>query len=139
MNHPVRYARKVRYSDTDAQGHVFNANYLVYFDDAITDYFDALGIAPAEIERRGHLLVVARAECDFRSSGELGESLVTGVRVGRLGNTSLTFELRIEVEGSGRLVAEGREVYVLLDRATGRPAPVPEYLRQAVARLEGPA
>ncbi|MFU8858637.1 MAG: acyl-CoA thioesterase, partial [Deferrisomatales bacterium] len=105
--YPVVYQRKVRFSDTDTQGHVFNANYFVYFDDAITDYLEALGLPYAELTRRGHDLVLARAECDFRSSGGFGETLVCGVRVTRVGNTSLTFGLRATEEATGRLVAEG--------------------------------
>ncbi|MEW6486832.1 MAG: thioesterase family protein [Thermodesulfobacteriota bacterium] len=136
MEHPVKYVRKVRFSDTDIQGHVFNANYFVYFDDAVTDYLEALGLPYQEITRRGHDLVLARAECDFRSSGAFGETLLTGVRVARLGNTSVTFALRIEEEKTGRVVAEGVEVYVVLGHESRRPTPVPDYLREAVGRLE---
>jgi acyl-CoA thioester hydrolase len=139
MEHPVIYARKVRFSDTDCQGHVFNANYLVYFDDAITDYMDAAGLPYAEIVRRGHDLVLVRAECDFRSSSVLGEELEVGVRVGRVGTTSMTFALRVEEAESGRLVAEGKEVYVILDGTLKRPIPVPEYMREAIGKLQGPA
>jgi len=137
MEAPVVYSRKVRFSDTDCQGHVFNANYFFYFDDAITDYMDALGLPYNEFVRHGHDLVLGRAECDFRSSGEMGETLRVGVRVSRLGNTSFTFSLRITTEEGSRLVAEGQEVYVILDRGTGKPTPVPDYVREAVVRLQG--
>jgi len=78
-----------------------------------------------------------RAESDLRSSAELGETLRVGVRVSRIGNTSLTFGLRITEESASRLVAEGQEGYVILDRETGKPTPVPQYVREAVARLQG--
>lgn len=136
MEHPVVYVRKVRFSDTDIQGHVFNANYFVYFDDAVTDYLEALGLPYQEITGRGHDLVLVRAECDFRSSGAFGETLLSGVRVSRLGNTSITFGLRVEEEKTGRVVAEGLEVYVVLDHESRRPTPVPDYLRDAIGRLE---
>lgn len=139
MQYPVRYARRVRFSDIDCQAHVFNANYFVYFDDAITDYFDALGMPYEEITRRGHDVVLARAECDFRSSGALGEDLVTKVGVERVGNTSIVFALEIAEAGSGRVVAQGKEVYVVLDHATGKASPVPEYLRGAIDRLQAGA
>ncbi len=132
MSDVPAYRRKVRFSDTDCQGHVFNANYFVYFDDAITDFLEASGTPCPSIEARGHTLVLARAECDFRSAAVLGEVLRTRVTTERIGNTSVTFGLRIEEEGSGRLVAEGREVYVVLDRQTNRPCPVPAYLREAL-------
>lgn len=132
MTDPEPYVRKVRFSDTDCQGHVFNANYFVYFDDALTDYMDALGVSYGRLAEEGHDLVMARAECDFRSSGELGESLVTAVRVERIGNTSITFALEMKDESSGRLIAQGKEVYVILDRSSGRPTTVPGYLRSAL-------
>lgn len=136
MSYPVTYTRKVRFSDTDCQGHVFNVNYLVYFDDAITDYMDAVGLSHEEMTRRGHSMVLARAECDFRSSGVLGETLETGVIVERVGNTSFVFGLRIVEVTTNRLVAEGKEIYVVLDRETGRPTPVPDYIREAIGRLQ---
>jgi len=137
MAAPVVYSRRVRFSDIDCQGHVFNANYMVYFDDAITDYMDALELPYAEMSRRGHDMVLVRAECDFRSSGELGETLQVGVRVSRIGTTSLTFALEITEGHTARRVAEGREVYVILDRPSRSPTPVPTYLREAVTRLQG--
>lgn len=134
---PVRYTRKVRFSDTDCQAHVFNANYFVYFDDAITDYLDALGLPYAEMVRRGHDMVLARAECDFRSSGGLGETLATEVGVERVGNTSIVFALEVKDAATGRLVAQGREVYVVLDAASKESVSVPAYLREAIADLQG--
>lgn len=133
MDTPVVYSRKVRFSDTDCQGHVFHVNYFVYFDDAVTDYFDALGLPHHLFLGRGHDLVLARAECDFRSSATLGETLDVRVEVEKIGTTSLVFALSIEEEKTGRRVAAGREVYVVLDTATRAPTPVPDYLRAAVA------
>lgn len=136
MESKPTYQRKVRFSDSDCQGHVFNANYFVYVDDAVTDHLEDLGLPYAEIVRRGHDMVLARAECDFRSPGCFGETLSVAVRTERLGNTSVTFGFVIREAGSGRTVCEGREVYVILDRQTGRPAPVPDHLRDAIAARE---
>jgi len=137
VTEPVVYTRKVRFSDADPQGHVFNANYFVYFDDAITDYLEAIGFPDAAVTAGGHALVLARAECDFRSPGGFGETLGVGVRVTRVGNASIAFGLRVEEEATGRLVAEGVEVYVVLDRESRRPVPVPAHLREAIARAQG--
>ena len=135
MSSPVRYTRKVRYSDTDALGHVFNGNYFVYFDDVITDYLDLVMGGP--ISEQDYRFVLARAECDFRSSGEFGETLVTAVRADKVGNTSVTFALEVTDEASGRLVAQGKEIYVVVDAKTMRPVPVPGELREAIERREG--
>jgi len=134
---PFTYRRKVRFSDTDCQGVVFNANYLVYFDDALTDFLEAIGFPCTEIARRGHDVVTRRAECDFLSGAVLSETLGTSVQVEGIGATSIAFHLRVTEEITGRLVAEGREVYVVVDHATRQPVPVPGYLRCALERFRG--
>jgi YbgC/YbaW family acyl-CoA thioester hydrolase len=137
MDWPVTYTRKVRFSDTDAQGIVFNGNYSVYFDDTITDYFDALGIPWSEIQSQGYEMVLGRCEIDFRSAARLGERLVTGVRVARVGTTSVTFQLQTWEESSGRVVTEAKQIQVFVDHEQMRPTPVPRFFIEAVERLQG--
>lgn len=131
----VTYTRKVRYSDSDAQGHVFNVNYFTYFDDAITDWMDA-AVGKSHIED-GYEIFLAHAECDFKSPAHLGDTLVTTARVEKIGNTSLVFALETREEADGRLVVSGKEIYVTVDRTTHKPIPVPEKLRAATIRLDG--
>jgi len=135
MKAPITYERKVRYSDTDEQGHVFNVNYFVYFDDAITDYMEAVmdGQTHAEV---GYEIVLAHAECDFKSSAKLGEVLDTSARVERVGNTSITFALTVKERSSSRLVCSGKEVCVTMAPDLSKPIPVPESLRKAIMVLE---
>lgn len=125
------YRRKVRYSDTDTQGIVFNANYLVYVDDALTDFFEQVGLPFGDLAAKGVDPVVAHAECDFRSAGRIGDTLVTTVRPGGFGNTSLRFDFDITEEGSDRVVASGHEIYVMVDSETHQPVPVPDFVREA--------
>lgn len=134
MPTPPTYARKVRYSDTDEQGHVFNGNYFVYFDDAITDYMEALLGRAGSPE--GCDIFLAHAECDFRSSARLGETLHTTARIERVGSTSLTFALTTLEAATGRVVAQGKEIYVVVDLETHRPMPVPEGLRRRIEAFE---
>ncbi len=130
MSHPVVYKRKVRFSDSDVQGHVFNANYFVYFDDAITDFMEQLeGKSCGETD---YEMVLARAECDFRAPGKMGKTLVTAVTVEKIGNTSITFAFDVSEEQSGRAIAHGLEIYVLVDAETMRPIAVPDKLRAAL-------
>lgn len=127
------YERTVRYSDSDAQGVVFNANYFVYFDDVMTDHFRAVGLGPEEIERRGIEPVVAHAECDYLAAGRIGDRLVTTVRTESIGTKSIVFVFEVAVAGSDRVIARGREVYVMLDEETGESIHVPDDLRLAFA------
>ena len=136
MDYPVTYERKVRFSDSDAQGIVFNGNYLTYFDDTVTDYFDALGIEWAELNRRGYDMVLGRVEIDFRATAQVGDVLITGARVIEIGNSSVTFEMNTWERDSQRTVARGREIQVMLDHATLEKTPVPDFFVEAVERLQ---
>jgi acyl-CoA thioester hydrolase len=133
MNWPVTYVRKVRYSDTDAQGIVFNGNYATYFDDTLTDLFDLIGYPWGEVE-----VVLGRMEIDYRSPARLGETLVTGARVERIGNTSMTIRLLTWEEGSERPVAEGKQIQVVVSGEDFRPVPVPADLVAAIESVQGP-
>lgn len=137
MDYPVTYQRKVRFSDSDAQGIVFNGNYLTYFDDTITDYFDALGLTWSDFQERGYDMVLGHVDIDFRSPARIGETLVTGARVTRVGRTSVTFDLKTWELESHRTVVEGREIQVVLDATTFEKTEVPGFFIEAVERLQG--
>jgi acyl-CoA thioester hydrolase len=138
MDYPVTYHRKVRFSDSDAQGIVFNANYLTYIDDATSDFFDALEVDWDGMNERGYDMVLGRAELDYRSSGRKGETLVTGVRVASIGTSSVVFDITIWEEQSQRVVVEGREIQVMVDGETFETTPVPDWFVAAVENLQGP-
>jgi acyl-CoA thioester hydrolase len=131
MDWPVTYRRKVRYSDTDAQGIVFNANYATYHDDTVTDFFDAVGYRWDVVE-----LVLARMEVDFRSPARLGEVVVTGARVDRVGRTSLTVRLSSWEEQTSRTVADAVQIQVVVGEDL-RPVPVPDDLVAAIEAVQG--
>ncbi len=133
MEPPVTYRRKVRYSDSDAQSIVFNANYLTYFDDAITDYFDALG--PEALG--GREILLRRAELDFHSPARFGDVLLTSPVVTRIGTTSLIFAMTVVKEATGETVVSGTLVQVVADHENYRPTPVPDSLVDAITRLQG--
>jgi acyl-CoA thioester hydrolase len=138
MDWPVIYRRKVRYSDTDAQGIVFNANYLRYFDDTITDYFDAIGLTPAEFTGSGHDIVLAHAEVDYLGPARIGDVLVTGTRVAAIGTTSVRFDVETRNEATGSVVVRGELVQVIVDATTFQKKPVPRFFIEAIERLQGP-
>lgn len=137
MQYPVIYQRKVRFSDSDAQGIVFNGNYLTYFDDTITDYFDALGMSWSEFNRRGCDMVLGRVEIDFRSSARVGEVLLTGTRVAEIGTSSVVFDLHTWEQESERTVARGREIQVIVDHETFAKVDVPGWFVEIVEKLQG--
>lgn len=132
MDWPVTYTRKIRYSDTDSQGIAFNGNYATYFDDAVTDLFDSFGYQSGEVE-----VVLARMEIDFRSPAYLGETIVTGARVERIGNTSLTLRLATWEEKEQRPVADALQIQVVVSGEDFRPTPVPHDMIAAIEAVQG--
>lgn len=123
------YVRKVRYWDVDANAHVFNVNYLIYVDDALTDLFDDIDLGFASHADDGVVVLVAHAECDFVGEAVIGDILETTVVVSRVGNTSITFSFQVANQETGDVVATGNEVYVVVDIETRRPRPVPDAWR----------
>ncbi len=124
--------QKIRYSDCDPQGIVFNANYARYWDDAITDWFEELGFGGTELGGIGVDVVTARLEIDFTAAAKLGDTLVTDTAVERFGETSITVLVTTSRESDGHTVVSGRAVYVFVNPADFRPIAVPESLREAV-------
>lgn len=137
MEWPVTYRRKMRFSDTDAQGIVFNGNYATYNDDAVTDYLDSLGFSWSEFQAKGYDMVLGRSELDFRSSARLGDVLVTGARISRIGKTSVVFELRSWIEADDRVVVDSKLIQVVVDPETLAPKPAPQFFVEAVEKLQG--
>jgi acyl-CoA thioester hydrolase len=124
--------QKIRYSDCDPQGIVFNANIARYWDDAIADWFEETGFGGTELGGIGVDVVTARLEIDFKAVTKLGDTLVTETVVGRFGNTSMTVLVTTSRESDSQIVATGKAVYVFVDPEDFRPIAVPSSLRQVV-------
>ena len=138
MGNPVTYERKVRFSDSDMQGIVFNANYLVYWDDALTDYMEAIGLPWSKLNENGDDMVLARTEIDYRKSAVVGDTVRTTVRATRIGRSSISFAFQSTNADSGEVLVEGSQIQVVLDHATFGSKPVPDYFRELIIAHEGP-
>jgi acyl-CoA thioester hydrolase len=129
------HALRVRWAEVDRQGIVFNAHYLTYFDVAIAEYWRAIGYPyPDALLARGCDTFVRKATVEYHAPAGFDDVLEVGVRVARIGRSSMRFVLEI-YRGQERLI-EGEIVYVNADPATREPAPVPEFLREAITRYE---
>ncbi len=127
---------RVRLPETDALGVVYHGYFLTYFDVARMDYLRGLGLL--EQFRKGEsLTLVVHASADFRSPARFDDVLVVHVRVRRIGDSSVTFDFRVNQKADDRLVAEGRSVHSFIDSKTWQPNRVPEEFRKAVRAYEG--
>lgn len=130
---PVR----VRYADTDAQGHVFFSNYLVYFDQGLTDYLKAIGYGYDAMLDDGFDFFYVEAQCTYKGSARFDEVLNVHARITHIGRTSFTFQFAIYKADMDRLITTGRIVAVAVEKGGRQPVPVPEKLRRAVESYEG--
>jgi len=119
-----------RFSDLDGMGHVNNAVFSVYIEQARLAWF---GRYVAEEPMPLEDVILARTEIDFRSQVGFDETVAIGVRPSRVGTKSFEFEFELRV--GDRLVAEAKSVLVGYDYASGRSVEVPERWRR---RLDPP-
>ena len=124
---------RTRWMDNDIYGHVNNVQYYSFFDTAINQYLieqGGLDIAAGDV-----IGLAAETHCQFLNSISFPEKVEVGLRVGKLGNSSVRYELGIFVEGCDDAAAVGWFVHVFVDRQTRRAAPMPDRLRAALERL----
>ena len=125
---------QVRFSDTDALGHVNNAVYLSYLESARVDYLREL-LGARKIEELG--VIIARVEIDYKSPAFHHETLRVGCRVEEIGGSSIKMDYRIEDKESGRLVALAKSVLVTYDYVNARVVRVSDEWRQKMEDFDG--
>jgi len=130
--HPI----KVRYVETDAQGHVFFGHYYTYFDVAMMEYMRAIGFSYRDLLDVGMDLLYVESLCRHQAPAYYDDVLNVHTRIGNIGDSSLTFEFSVYKEGSDQLAATGHIVAVNVDKDTRRPMRVPDALRRAVQEHE---
>jgi acyl-CoA thioester hydrolase len=122
---------RVRYGECDPQGIVFNANYLLYFDVAFTEYWrDRVGPWD-DMVSFGVDVVVAEANLRFRAPARFDDVLALEVTTEELGTTSMT--TRIDAQRDGELLVEMRLRHVFVDRATWSKTAMPDGIREQLA------
>jgi acyl-CoA thioester hydrolase len=121
---PYVHRETVRFRDVDALGHVNNAVFLTYLEEARIGF-----LVPKGAEASG--MILARVEIDFRAPLRTGDELEIGVRPVGVGTKS--FELEYQVRSGETVAAEAKTVLVSFDYATGRSVEVPQAWREALA------
>ena len=137
MNYKFYHPLRVRYNETDAQGHVFFGNYLNYFDVGLLEYTRALGYTYADMVASGVDMFYIEAACQYKGRAYFDDLLHVHTRIGHIGNTSFAFEFAIYRQPAGEMIATGRITAVAVDIETEQPIRVPDELREAVTRFEG--
>ncbi len=124
---------QTRWMDNDSYGHVNNVQYYSFFDTVINDYL----IRNCELDPANSKIIGVAVEtyCQFHSSLEFPEPVAAGLRVSKLGNSSVRYEVGIFGEHADAPAATGHFVHVFVDAKTRRPAKIPAPIRNGLAKL----
>ena len=134
MPETFRHSIRVRYGECDAQGVVFNANWLAFFDIVITEVWrDRVGDYMDMIDSHDTDMVVAEANVRFLGPARFDDVVDFELRVTKLGTTSLSTAIDGSVEG--RPVVAGAMRHVFIDPATKGKKEMPEHIRAAFEPL----
>jgi acyl-CoA thioester hydrolase len=132
-DYPHFLAIPTRWSDNDVYGHVNNVVYYSYFDTVVNEYLMRTGVL--DFEHGATIGLVVDTHCKYFASIAFPERIEAGLRVAKLGTTSVRYEVAIFREGVNEAAAHGHFVHVYVDRVTRRPVALPDALRAALEPL----
>jgi len=132
-DYPVLYDIPTRWLDNDIYGHVNNVNYYSYFDTAIANFL--MGEGGLDPWRDAVVGFCVESACRFRRGIRFPDRVRAGLRVTKLGRSSVRYEIGIFRGDEDAAAADGYFVHVFVERAEERAAPIPPAIRAALARL----
>jgi acyl-CoA thioester hydrolase len=124
------HEERVRFRDLDPMGHVNNAVFLTYLEQARVAFFAEMGAATGLEDMN---MIVARVEIDFKAPVRLGQEVEVSVRASRFGTKSFDLEYDLRVEGE--VVAVAKSVQVAYDYKRREPVPVPAEWREKLSAV----
>jgi acyl-CoA thioester hydrolase len=122
-----------RWLDNDAYGHVNNVVYYSFFDTAVNRYLIGCGVL--DIHAGATIGLVVETHCNFFASVAFPQTVQVGLRVSRIGRSSVRYEIGLFAEQADLCAAAGHFVHVYVERHSRRPVPLPDDLRAALEPL----
>ncbi|MBF86671.1 MAG: thioesterase [Pelagibacterales bacterium] len=131
------YSFRVRYSEVDAQGIVFNAHYLTYFDSAMTEYLRHINYNYVqEVEDRNEDFHTVKTLVEYKHPIKFDQIIDICIKVKKIGRSSLTFYIEIHPNEKDFMLASGEVIWVNADQSTHKSAALPESLCLKIRDLE---
>ncbi len=122
-----------RWMDNDVYGHVNNVQYYSFFDTAVNRWLIEQGVL--DIHQGEVIGLVVETSCSYFQPIAFPETVHAGIRVAKLGNSSVRYEVGLFRDDDQIVSAAGHFIHVYVDRATSRPVPLPDPLRAALTKL----
>lgn len=123
-----------RWMDNDVYGHVNNVVYYSWFDTAVNAHLIEQGAL--DIHGGDTIGLVIETQCNYFAPLAFPQEVEAGIRVAKIGNSSVRYEVGLFQRGEPFTAAKGHFVHVYVDRATRRPAALPERLRRVLEALQ---
>jgi acyl-CoA thioester hydrolase len=133
FHHPI----EVRYGDLDPQGHVNNAKYLTYFEQARIAYWIQLGIFSKDQSFMEIGVILADVHITYLEPIYYGQNIKVGVHVSKLGNKSMTWEQNIVDADRAQELAKGEVIVVAYDYRAEKTMSIPQEWRERIMEFEG--
>jgi acyl-CoA thioester hydrolase len=131
---PHLSALATRWMDNDSYGHVNNVNYYSFFDTAVNRLLIDRGVL--DIHKSDIVGFVVDTGCSYFSSISFPDIIHVGVRVAKLGTSSVRYELALYRNDDPLPSAAGHFVHVYVDRPSGKSVPIPPAVREVLASLQ---
>ncbi len=128
---------QTRWADNDIYGHVNNVTYYAYFDTVINCYLIEKG--GLDINAGDIVGFAVETMCRFFKPVAYPDELEAGLRVSRLGSSSVRYEVGIFRRGEKDAAAAGHFIHVFVDRRGNRPTPMPARIRKALEKIQVPS
>ena len=136
-SYPHRLTIPTRWNDNDVYGHVNNVEYYAFFDTVINRWLIEEG--GLDIHGGSVIGLCAESHCTYRDGFTFPDDVEAGLRVGKLGRSSVRYEIGLFATGAEEPSASGWFVHVFVDSGSRRPTEIPERLRASLERLTVPA
>ena len=128
------YPITTRWMDNDIYGHVNNVTYYSYFDSAVNRYLIEKG--GLDIQNAPVVGYVVNSSCSYLSGIAYPDEIEAGLRVNKLGNSSVTYGVGIFKKGEDKACAFGDFIHVFVNRAENKSVPIPAGIRSALEKLQ---
>ncbi len=122
-----------RWMDNDVYGHVNNVVYYSWFDTAVNGYLIEQGAL--DIHHGETIGLVIETQCNYFSPLAFPQMVEAGIRVAKLGRSSVRYEVGLFAQGEPLTAAKGHFVHVYVDKNTRRPSPLPTQLKTTLETL----
>ena len=123
-----------RWMDNDAYGHVNNVVYYSWFDTAVNAHLIEQGVL--DIHQGETIGLVIETQCNYFAPLAFPQTVEAGIRVAKLGSSSVRYEVGLFAEGEPMTAAKGHFIHVYVNSATRRPVPLPANLKAVLEQLQ---